>query len=299
MNEFDLISRFTAAFDVPPSPFGPGDDAAVLPAQRQVVTTDAVVEGVHFTRPFFSFEDIGHKALAVNLSDVAAMGARPSWFTVALALPASISTRDVLAMARGMARLAKRHGATLVGGNVTRGRQLSITITAAGTLTRAPLLRSGARPGDSLYVSGVLGNAAAGLKWKTPEFSRAQRRPAPHVAFGALTSRFASACIDVSDGLVQDLGHLCRASGVGAALHSDSLPVSRALAKRTEALRLALTGGEDYVLLMAIPSRRRTAFERAIAAARLSAWHIGATTNGGDVTVDGASTAHLAGFVHR
>lgn len=298
VKEFPLIRHFVSRFDAPTSPFGPGDDCAVV--GREVVTTDAVVENVHFTRAF-SFEDIGHKALAVNLSDVASMGAKPSWFTVALALPDDVSARDVGALARGMAKLARVHDAKLVGGNVTRARELSITITAAGALARRPLLRSGARAGDALYVSGPLGDAAGGLRFDAPSLVRAQRRPAPHVAFGRFASRFASAGIDVSDGLAQDLRQLCDASSVGAHLYGDELPISRALrsAAGADAVRLALTGGEDYVLLVSVPRAKQAGFERAAHAARLAAHRVGVITEGRGVRLDGRPLRGALGFQHR
>jgi thiamine-monophosphate kinase len=296
VKEFSLIEQFVSRFDAPPSPAGPGDDCAVI--GRTVVTTDALVENVHFTRAF-SFEDIGHKALAVNLSDVAAMGATPSWFTVALALPADVTSQNVTSLARGMSKLAREHHAKLVGGNVTRAGELSITITAAGTLKRAPLLRSGARVGDSIYVSGPLGDAAGGLRFDA--LVRAQRRPSPHVAFGQLASRFASACIDVSDGLAQDLGHVCEASMVGAELQRDALPISRALRRAAgdEAEQLALIGGEDYVLLITVPERRRAAFERAAKSSQLAAHRIGTMTHGNGVSLDGKPLRGRLGFQHR
>ncbi|HEY0882227.1 MAG TPA: thiamine-phosphate kinase, partial [Archangium sp.] len=225
MDEFGLIEVFTRQFDVAPSPRGPGDDCAVLPRQGpSCVTTDAIVDGVHFTRKTFSFEDIGHKALAVNLSDLAAMGATPRWFTVALGLPDDVSAKDLAKLGRGMSALARTHGVELIGGNVTESRQLSLTLTLSGELEGAAMLRSGARPGDALYVSGPLGEASAGLVHHA--ISEAQRRPTPHVAFGQFARRFASACIDVSDGLAQDLGHVCKASGVGANVWRDALPLT-------------------------------------------------------------------------
>lgn len=312
MNEFDLIDTFVRAFPRPPSPAGPGDDAAVLPPSRRatVVTTDAVVEGVHFTRPAFSLDDVGHKALAVNLSDVAAMGARPTWMTVALGLPDAVGARELRALARGMARLARRHGVSLVGGNVTRASELSVTVTVAGELSGPALLRSGGRAGDALYVSGPLGDAAAGLEVlaagraaERPFASlvRAQRRPAPHLAFAALARRFASAGLDVSDGLAQDLGHLCRASGVGAELVAAQLPRSRTLEAWAGPrwVDLALRGGEDYVLLIAVPAARVGAFEAAVARACLAAYRIGHLVRGGGLRLDGRVISGRLGYQHR
>lgn len=311
MNEFELIKRFTAAFQVPPAPAGPGDDCALVRVSgHTVVTTDAVVEGVHFTRRTFSPADVGHKALAVNLSDLAAMGATPTWFLCALGLPEDFDVTSLQAVARGMARLAAVHGITLVGGNVTRSLQLTVTITAAGTAPR-PLLRSGARPGDLLYVSGPLGDAAAGLEvlrlggpWEAQrdQLVAAQRRPSPHLTWARLAARHASAGLDVSDGLLQDLGHLCAASGVGASLSARQVPVSEALlafaGSSDRALDFALRGGDDYVLLVSVPRARQGAFERALARAGLSAFRLGAVERKAGVRVDGSRVRGSTGFVH-
>jgi thiamine-monophosphate kinase len=299
MDEFGLIDTFVSQFDVAPPPRGPGDDCAVLPKQGpSCITTDAVVEGVHFTRPRFSLEDIGHKALAVNLSDLAAMGARPAWFTVALGLPDQLSARDLKRIGAGMSTLARAHRAELIGGNVTRSLQLSLTITISGSLDGPPLLRSGGKAGDVLYLSGPVGDAAAALHGGP---DRAQRRPTPQLAFGQLARLHCSAAIDVSDGLAQDLGHVCVASGVGASLESDALPLSDALLEftrsREAALPFALTGGEDYVLLVA--ARRPAAFEAAMAGAGFAAHRIGALTTGRGVKLDGKRLRGRLGFTHR
>ncbi len=235
----------------------------MLPPCREelCVTTDAVVEGVHFYFPAFRLEDVGHKALAVNLSDLAAMGARPLWFTCAVAAPA-LAPPQARALARGMGVLAAAHGCALVGGNFTRARELSVCITAAGAAPRGgALLRSGARPGDLLYVSGELGAARRALNalaggGRVPRGDR-QRRPLPRVGLGLLARRFATAGMDVSDGFAQDLGQLCRASAVGAEVEVRALPGVEA--GREE----ALSGGEDYELLLAVPPGRAAAFERA------------------------------------
>ncbi|MEN9797117.1 MAG: thiamine-monophosphate kinase [Pseudomonadota bacterium] len=253
---------------------GPGDDCAVLPPTRGklCVTTDAVVEGVHFSRPAFSPEDVGHKALAVNLSDLAAMGARPTWFTCAVAAPA-LTPAEARGLGRGMARLAGLHGAALVGGNFTRARELSLTLTAAGVVERGrPLLRGGARPGDVLYVSGELGEArrALDLLLRGEPLRRGdrQRRPVPRVGLGLLARGYARAGMDVSDGFAQDVGHLCRASGVAVEVEVERLPRSRATAALPDGGRaLVLGGGEDYELLLAVAPARAAAFERACAAA--------------------------------
>jgi thiamine-monophosphate kinase len=314
-SEFTLIEQFLRAFPRPRVPVGPGDDCAVLnPARGQLcVTTDAVVEGVHFSRPAFSPEDIGHKALAVNLSDLAAMGARPSWFVCAVGLPASDGPAVVRGLARGMAALSRAHGIALVGGNFTRSPGLSLTLTVAGEVARGrALLRSGAKAGDWLYVSGALGEARMGLKLMDggrseterrlgsgtnrragacpPPRSTAallmtrQRRPCPRVSLGLLSARYARAAIDLSDGLAQDLGHLCRASRVGARVDLSRLPVSDALVacagSRARALGVGLKGGEDYELCLAVPPRRAAAFERACAAGGEAVTFVGRVTPG-------------------
>ena len=278
LGEFAAIEAFVGEFPRVPAPLGPGDDAAVLPCSsgRLCVTTDAVVEGVHFRRTDGPLEDVGHKALAVNLSDLAAMGARPRWFLCALAAP-SLTRAEARALGRGMAALARRYRIALVGGNVSRASELSLTLTAAGTTAGLPLLRSGGRAGDVLYVSGTLGGARLGFsslsrRGRRGRFrlaERRQRRPEPRVALGLLAARYASCGMDVSDGFLQDLGALLAASSVGADVEVARLPldpdVARAFARPAEALRTALVGGEDYELLLGVPEERAPAFERACA----------------------------------
>ena len=248
---------------------GIGDDAAVLapPAGHELVaTTDTLVAGVHFpasTRP----EDIGWKSLAVNLSDLAAMGATPAWATLALTLPKA-DARWVGEFADGFAALAREYKLALVGGDTTQG-PLAITVTIHGFVPQgAALLRSGARVGDAVFVTGTLGDAAAGLRCHDSDADDpAQRlaappavrnvlverldRPTPRVAQGLVLRGRASACIDVSDGLLADLGHICSASGVGAEIDVDRLPSSSALLalSDTQVRRdFQLAGGDDYEL---------------------------------------------------
>jgi thiamine-monophosphate kinase len=273
---------------------GPGDDCAVVPGSRQplCVTTDAVVEGVHFRRSDGPLEDVGYKALAVNLSDLAAMGARPRWFLCALAAP-TLTLAEVRALARGMSALARKCHLPLVGGNVTRASELSLTLTVGGTpVGRAPLLRSGGRASDVLYVSGTLGAARLGLLSlaarpgvrRFPRAERRQRRPQPRLQLGALAAGYASAAIDVSDGLVQDLGHLLAASRVGAELELAHLPIDRdvrrAFPNPGHALQVALVGGEDYELLLAVPGPAVSAFERRCARAGEQVTRIGRLVRG-------------------
>ncbi|HZI13510.1 MAG TPA: thiamine-phosphate kinase [Myxococcus sp.] len=305
--EFDFIRRFLSHFPRARVPVGPGDDCAVLAPQKGAlcVTTDAVVEDVHFTRATFSPEDIGHKALAVNLSDLASMGATPRWFVCALALPRGFPPSELSGLARGMAALARAHRIALVGGNFTSARELSVTLTATGELSRPPLTRAGARPGDLLYVSGTLGDARLGLAQLQAGSRRGaavlrQRRPQPRVALGRLAARFASAALDLSDGLGQDLGHLCTASGVRAEVELARLPLSPAVRKALGP-EGALAGGEDYELLLAVPPERSQAFERACARAEHRVTRIGALSEGKGWGIQEATGRVLpppAGFDH-
>ncbi len=262
--EFDLIEAFLAPFPRGAGvTIGPGSDCAALQVARGmqlVATTDAVVERVHFDLRRFSPEDVGWKALAVNLSDLAAAGARPRWFLCALGVaPGSRAVQIARRIARGMAPLARRFSCALVGGNVTRSAEWSITITALGE-ARRPLSRRGARPGDALFVVGALGDAAAGLRpYPSPIAARAQRRPSPLVREGLRAAPYASAAIDVSDGFVQDLRHLCDESGAGAVVECSALPLGRAARKLRDGMDLALGGGEDYALLLSVPRKNLAA----------------------------------------
>jgi len=313
LSEFSLIDAFTACFDVVRSPRGPGDDCAVLPAGAGAlcVTTDAVVENVHFTRAHFSLGEVGHKALAVNLSDLAAMGARPEWFLCALGLPAGFTLAQTRQLGRGMAKLARTHRIRLAGGNLTTASALSVTLTAAGRVgAGGALLRSGARPGDALYVSGSLGDARLGLSLleTAPRSAPALRQkcPIPRVGLGLVAARFARAAIDVSDGFAQDLGHLCAASGVRAEVWLGRLPLSAALVRHLPdpdaAALFAAAGGEDYELLLAVPPDRAPAFERACARHGEHVVQVGEMQKGRGVrlrTASGGWVAPPRGFDHR
>ncbi|GMU43256.1 MAG: thiamine-monophosphate kinase [Lysobacterales bacterium] len=249
---------------------GIGDDGAVLapPAGEElVVSTDTLVAGVHFPQDAHP-ADVGYKAAAVNLSDLAAMGATPRWCTLALTVP-SLDPGYVEPLVAGLLALLDAHATALVGGDTTRG-PLALTLTAIGSVPAGQALRrNGARPGDAVYVSGTLGDAAAALalrgtrldpqdgEAKLARTRLAQRlaRPTPRVALGQALRGLAHACIDVSDGLAADLGHICRQSGVAAVIEADALPVSRALAPLeidpARRLRLQL-GGDDYELCFAL-----------------------------------------------
>jgi thiamine-monophosphate kinase len=293
LGEFELIALFTRALPLRGEGVivGVGDDAAILrPPRREVLlaTADAVFEGVHFDGRFTA-ADVGWKAMAVNLSDLAAMGARPLWALVALALPADTDPARVAGIARGLGQCARRHGVAVVGGNVTRARQLSLTVTVVGSAPR-PLRRAGARPGDAVLVSGTVGDAAMGLSRRAPAaLARRQRRPTPRLALGLALRGIASAAIDVSDGLAQDLGHLCEASGVGACVRLERLPLSAAYRRATRAapdpFAAALSGGEDYELCVAVPARKVAAALRAADRARTPLAVVGEIVRGSGVRV--------------
>ena len=304
MGEFELIERYFAAVGASRSDvvLGVGDDAAVLrlPAGDELIAcTDTLVEGRHFPAGFAAL-DVGWRSLAVNLSDLAAMGAEPRWATLALTLPA-IDEEWLEEFVGGFATLALAHGVQLVGGDTTRGA-LTLTVQALGTVpTGAAITRSGARPGDLLYVTGWPGDAAAGLALLQGTLTGAGanraalelkfRRPEPRVAFGLRLRGVASACIDVSDGLAGDLSRLAAASGVAAVVRAAELPLSRALyalAGESRAREYALGGGDDYELLFTVPPAARAGLARATAASGAPACHcIGEILAGRGVRVVG------------
>jgi len=265
--EFDLIERvFARLTDNRASiELGIGDDCALIHApagHATAVTTDTLVEGVHYptgTAP----ADIGWKALACGLSDIAAMGAEAVWATLALTLPAA-DEGWLAGFADGFGELASATGVSLVGGDLSRGPHTVITVQAGGQVARGRALRrDGARPGDSIWVSGWPGEAAAGLATVTQGWPPAAagfgdrlNRPQPRTMLGPALVGRATACIDVSDGLASDLGHILAASGVGATLERERLPVSPRLAALDAASQVQawiLEGGDDYELCFCLP----------------------------------------------
>ena len=261
--EFDLIARIRARVatraDVV---LGIGADAALLappPGRQLVVTADTLNDGVHFPRGT-SPADVGWKALAVNLSDLASMGAEPAWCTLSLSLPQS-DPAWIEGFLDGFLDLAGQHGIALVGGDTTRG-PLSIAVTAMGLVEPGRALRrDGARVGDEVWVTGTLGDAAGGLalldREPVPALRARLDRPTPRVAAGRALAGIATACVDVSDGLLADLGHVCARSHVAAHLDVDALPASAALMEVIgEADRIALqaSGGDDYELCFTAPA---------------------------------------------
>ena len=280
LNEFELITRYFARQPVarPDVALGIGDDAAVLdvpPGQQLVVSTDMLVAGVHFPENTDAVS-IGHKSLAVNLSDLAAMGATPAWYTLNLSLQQA-DPAWLEGFCQGMFALALKHNVALVGGDTTRG-PLTIGIQIMGLVPHGQALqRAGARPGDRIYVTGLLGEAALGLRvtqgqLKLPDEYLANvltqlNRPLPRVPAGLGLRGLASACIDISDGLVADLGHILAASNVGARIHLKRLPLSPAYdaAFAQVGWQAALAGGDDYELCFTIPPAQETAFRIASA----------------------------------
>ena len=340
LSERDLVARIRQLLAPPPDWLlvGIGDDAAVVEPPRnrvEVLTVDAIVEGIHFDRAFVPPDAIGHRALAVNLSDLAAMGAAPRLALLSMALPEALPLADFDAIAAGFAALAVRHTVHLAGGNLTRSPgPLMIDVTVVGTVKRRQALtRGGARPGDDLYVSGTIGAAAAGLallreraavishqssvssqqpsvagglttddrRLKTDDLRltaddlrlvTAYLRPSPRVRMGVLMSRnrAARACMDLSDGLADAAHQLADASGVGVTIDAAALPIDPAARARFEARGMdavaeALTGGDDYELLLAV---RPGAHRRFAAAARhgdVPLTRVGHCTDGRAVTL--------------
>jgi thiamine-monophosphate kinase len=315
--EFDLIARY---FTRPArrSPLGVGDDCALLaPAagMQLAVSCDMLVEGRHFLSTVDPAR-LGHKALAVNLSDLAACGARPLAFTLALSLPA-VDEAWLAGFSRGLFALADAHGCELVGGDTTRG-PLNLCITVFGEVPAgAALLRSGARAGDDVWVSGTLGDARLALEvfrgtlsLPAEAFERARGRmeqPAPRVALGLALRGIATAAVDISDGLAGDLGHVLRASGVGACLDADAaaglLAIGAAAGLDLAARRACtLAGGDDYELAFTAPPSARAAVEQAGRASATPVTRIGAIeAEAGLRLVDAQGavlTQHFASFDH-
>ena len=290
-SEFELIRRYFTGLGASRDDVatGVGDDAALLvptPGCQLAVTTDTLAGGVHFPMDAPA-ESIGHKALAVNLSDLAAMGAEPAWVTLALTLPEADESW-LVAFASGFGALALESGVAVVGGDLCRG-PLSATVQAMGQVPAGQALhRSGAAPGDAVFVSGTLGDATLGLRiWQSADSTRGAdewqmlerlHRPSPRLLLGRRLRGCASAAIDVSDGLIADLGHLLEASGAGARLEVDRLPLSDAGLRLagSEAMRdMALAGGDDYELCFTVPPQRLETMARIAGLAGVSLTRVG------------------------
>lgn len=296
-SEFDLIRRYFTGKqshreDVV---LGIGDDAAVLsppPDYSLVVTTDTLVSGVHFpedTQP----EAIGYKSLAVNLSDLASMGARPAWFTLSITLPDE-DERWLTEFARGLLTLADEFHIQLIGGDTTRG-PLSITIQAMGFVPEnKALTRSGAKVGDAIYVTGTVGDAGAGLKLKQGQLSAIEsiatelidrlEHPRPRIAEGMALLELASAAIDISDGLSADLSHILTASKVGADISVDDIPLSSAYLslEPVNTWQQAVSSGDDYELCFTVPPDNEEEVKQKLDASGCRCTRIGAISSQSD-----------------
>ena len=303
--EFELIARYFArpGANAPRVDLAIGDDCALIDggaSWQWAITTDMLLEGVHFLADVDA-ESLGHKALAVNLSDLAACGAQPRCYFLALALPRPDESW-LASFTRGMFALADRHGCMLAGGDTTRSPSgVAISITALGEVPRGrALLRSGARAGDDLWVSGTLGDGALGLAWRRGEADLSEveartvverlDRPQPRIALGRALVGIATSAIDVSDGLAGDLGHIMERSGVAAALEWQRIPRSSALQRLDTAtqLRHVFEGGDDYELLFTAPASMRDTVTDAGGAAGIAVTRIGAVHSGAGLTVFGA-----------
>lgn len=307
IGEFQLIQSIARGFSSRgPRPLvGIGDDAAILshPSQSNlVISTDLLIEDIHFSRSTASLYDIGYKAAVANLSDIAAMGATPTYILVAVALPSHVRYGDWKEMYRGLSVPCKAYGVQLVGGDTSASRSsLFLAITILGQVKpNHGLTRGGAKEGDIIYVSGSLGNSAAGLDCLTHQPSHGKvstfrqpmkflvsrhLRPTPRIALGRLLSsrRLASAALDLSDGLSGDLLHLCQQSRVGALIQEASLPMSSHLLgyasqMNVDPLTWALHGGEEYELLFTVPPKYQRRLELAVKQLRISVTAIGVIT---------------------
>ncbi len=298
-----LLQEMIASFEKkqPPNPrllIGLGDDAAAwrVPDEIQLATVDTMVENVHFTRDTITYRQLGWKALAMNISDIVAMAGVPNYALVALTLPDSIEVDDIKDFYQGILDLCGTFGMTVAGGNISRAPCFSVSVTVLGSGREDVLLkRSAAKPGDAIAVTGYPGDAAAGLEMLTKKLNFehtvmehlhfAFLHPFPRmVEAQALVKNGIKAAIDISDGLVSDLGHICEASGVGARINVDALPVS-SMAQEAfgeHARELALSGGEAYELLFTGPLEK---IQRAMADITLPVTVIGAITadNAGEI----------------
>ncbi len=304
IGEFGLIRELAEVFEPGQEVLvGPGDDAAVVRVRtgHVVVSTDLMVEGRHFRREWSDAVDIGHRAAAQNLSDINAMGGRATWLTIGLAAPPDLPAAWAVDFARGFAAECAEVGATVVGGDLSSAKEIVVAVTVLGACTVAPVLRSGAEPGDVVALCGRQGWAAGGLAVLGRGFGsprvlvEAYRRPAPPYAAGpAAADAGATSMIDVSDGLVADAAHLATESGVALDLHSEAFDVAEPLhavaaALGTEPLEFVLAGGDDHALLATFPAEVDLP----------DGWRpVGIVTAGEGVTLDGASYDGPRGWTH-
>lgn len=291
MKEFELIDKFfrVRSHQRRDVQIGIGDDCAVVnvpQGQSLVVTTDTLVSGVHFPENTLA-RAVAHKAVAVNLSDLAAMGAEPAWLSLSLCI-SDVDENWLDEFSLGLQELTDYYSVQLIGGDTVKG-PLAVTITAQGFVPRdQALTRSRARPGDWLYVTGTLGDAGLGLDMHQGRADVAPKHrnflgnrlnyPTPRVLVGTILRRIATSCIDISDGLISDLGHILTSSGCGAQLAVDKLPLSEAMRDSVgaeQAIRYALTAGDDYELLFTVSEEQKGNLDLALTSASVSATCIG------------------------
>jgi thiamine-monophosphate kinase len=290
---------------------GIGDDAAWV-AHRggsSLITADLLIENIHFNLRWTLLTDLGHKSLAVNLSDIAAMGGVPAYVIVSLGVPAHFDSEDIIQFYRGLSALAHKSRVSLIGGDTNVAKSLIVSVCVIGHAPFTPIRRSGARPRDDIYVTGTLGDSALALQYlrqgkiavkhgPLAELLARHHCPSPRLAAGAALARqkIATAMIDVSDGLLQDLGHICKASSVGAQIVEESLPLSQAYrALAGDHSRYALNGGEDYELLFCARPQSRAKIDRLAKAVHLPITRIGScvpATEG--IVVVGRSGSRIA-----
>lgn len=328
MNETAIIALFQKAFERPFPGLvqGIGDDCAVLRTEGRpwLVTTDALVEGVHFRLETHPPRRLGKKCLAVNLSDIAAMGGIPRFAFLNLGLPRPVPRGFLSPFIKGLKEEAEKFSVALAGGDSHQSPQgIALGLTVIGEASGKIAYRSGAKVGDLLYVSGFLGQSAAGFRlltkfWKQPvplkptwsrELIKAHQEPEPQVALGhfLVQQGFVGAMIDLSDGLASDLRHICRASGVGALLDADRIPISPALRAAAEWLEsaplpMALTGGEDYQLLFSVPKGLARKMETRVADRfKRPVYHIGEIIGGSKIVLKSSTGLRIlneTGFDH-
>ena len=317
MKEFQIIEKYFSQLgpkrkDVE---LGIGDDCALVnpvDIKAIAISCDTLVEGTHFL-PQMPVEDLGYKSLAVNLSDLAAMGAEPAWMTLAITLP-DVNEEWLEAYSKGLYEIAEYYSIALVGGDTTKGPK-SLTITVNGLVPpKLALRRSGAQNGDWIYVTGTLGDSALGLdvilgnqqvpEEHKPYLINRHYRPTPRVFAGQSIRGIATSAIDLSDGLVSDINHILKASDVGANIAVNALPLSDALVEsigKEHAIEYALAGGEDYELLFTVPDEQTGALDTALKQTGVKYTKIGQITAGGRLTLRHGKQEyihHKQGFEH-
>jgi thiamine-monophosphate kinase len=310
VGEFRFLSRLLPRLGSGPGTIvGPGQDCAVVRCGRRrlLYTVDALVQDVHFERHWLTPRQVGRKSFLVNASDIAAMGGRPRFCVISVGVPLSYPARDLAALHVGIAAAARECGASVVGGNLTRADKLFVSVALLGDAPERLVTRRGARAGDRIYVTGTLGDAALGVSLlrsgSAARFAafaiRRFQEPSPRLKAGRLLVQagIPSAMMDVSDGLVQDLGHICEESHVGAEIDSDALPLSPTYRSAGVDRSLALHGGEDYELLCTVPERNVKRLQRVQMRLGCPVTCIGRITRGHGLRVAGAAVSR-GGYDH-